>query len=343
MPASERLFTRRSVLASMATAAALAACGTSLPGVTKPPRKIGLLSTGAYAAPDAPPYVAFREGMRANGFIEGRDYEVDYRFGAFDADLILRWARELALSAEVIVAGTTGATQAARVATSEVPIVMIASHDPIEAGVVRPGGNVTGQSLAGGDLMPAQLDYLQQIRPVRRLGYLSPALPSYGPTYPSVTDTFERRMRVAAGAIGIEVIAPTIRTTSDVAPALASLATEPIDALHVIESPTWFVPGTHKPIDEVVDFAIHRGLPTMGGHRMYANAGLLATYGDTRPFAEMHRSAATFVARILRGTAAKDIPVERPSSFELVVNAKTAAAMGLNVPGSVIARADVIR
>jgi putative tryptophan/tyrosine transport system substrate-binding protein len=347
MPVSTHLLTRRSLLSRTAATAAVAACGTALPGVPPAARRIGLLSTGAAAPADAPPFAAFREGMRTRGFIEERDYTIDYKFGVFDPDLLLRWARELALSVEVIVASTTGATQAARVATSEVPIVMVASHDPVDAGVVlsltSPGGNVTGQSLAGGDLMPAQLDYLRQIRPLRRLGYLSPSLPSYGPNYPSVTDTFERRMRSAAGALGIEVVAPQIRAAGDVPAALATLGSEPIDALYMIESPTWFVSGASLPINEVVAFAIRRGLPLMGGHRMYAKAGVLATYGDVRSYADMHRSAATYVARILRGAVAKDIPVERSSGFELVVNATTAEAMALEVPRTLLALADVIR
>lgn len=307
-----------------------------------------MLSTGMAVAPDDPPYAAFRDGMRAEGLVEGRDYVVDYRFGVFDANLLVRWAHELVSEgADVIVASSTGATQAARAATSNVPIVMVASHDPVEAGVIaslaKPGGNVTGQSLAGGDLMPTQLDYLQQIAPVRRLAYLSPSLPSFGPAYPSVTDAFERRMRVAAGAFGIEVIAPKIQTTADVSAALASLASEPVDALYLIESPMWYVPGTRRPIDEVVDLAVRRGLPSMGGHRMYAQAGLLATYGEARPYTDMHRSAATFVARILRGSAPGDIPVEPSTRFELVVNLKTAAAMRREVPRSVLDRAAVIR
>jgi putative ABC transport system substrate-binding protein len=346
VPTSERGLTRRTLLRATAAAVTVVGCGTALPGIPGPVRRIGLLSTGAAAPADAPPFAAFRDGMLANGFVEERDYAMAYKFGVFDADLLLRWARELVMSAEVIVVSSTGAAQAARVATSEVPIVMVASHDPVDAGVVlsltAPGGNVTGQSLAGGDLMPAQLDYLQQITPLRRLGYLSPSFPSYGPQFPSVTDTFEHRMRSAAGAFGIEVVAPPIHSVGDVSGALASLATESIDALYVIESPTWFVPGTSKPINQVVDFAIHRHLPVMGGHRMYAQAGVLATYGDTRSLAEMHRSAATYVARILRGAAPKDLPVERPTSFELVINTTTAAMMGLNVSQNLLAHADVI-
>ena len=246
----------------------------------------------------------------------------------------------------MIVASSTGATQAARVATSDTPIVMVASHDPVDAGVVlslaKPGGNVTGQSLAGAVLMPTQLDYLQEIKPLRRLGYLSPSLPSYGPGYPSVTDAFERSMRSAAAALGVEVIAPRIRVLGDVSPALAALASEAIDALYLIESPMWFVPGTRRPIDEIVDFAVRRRLPSMGGQRGYAQAGLLATYGEARSPADLHRTAARYVAQILRGVPPGDLPIDVPAFFELVVNAKTAAAMALEVPRYVLDRAQLV-
>lgn len=306
-----------------------------------------MLSSGAAVGPDEPPYAAFRDGMRANGFIEGPDYEVVYRFGVFDPDLLLRWARELvADGAEMIVTSSTGATQAARVATSTIPIVMVASHDPLEAGVVtsltRPGGNVTGQSLAGGILMPRQLAYLQDTAQVRRLGYLSPSLPSPGPGYPSVTDIFERSMRTAATAVGVEVVTAPIRGTGDVSAGLASLATQGIDALHVIESPMWFVAGTRRPIDEVVDFAVRRRLPSMGGHRTYANAGLLLTYGEARPYVELFRGAAGYVAKVLKGAAPGDLPIDTPAFFELVVNAKTASAMTFEVPRYVIDRAALV-
>ena len=223
---------------------------------------------------------------------------------------------------------------------------MIASHDPIDAGVVkdlvRPGGNVTGHSLTGGDLMPLQLDYLQQITPVRLLAYLSPSFPGYGPSYPSVTDAFERRMRATAATFGIDVLAPRIQSTADVAPALATLASEPIDAVFLIESPTWFVAGTRRPIDQVVDFAARRGIPSFGSNRLYAQNGVLATYGDARSYVELHRTAATYVGGILRGTRPGDLAIDKPTRLELVVNAKTASAMRREIPPSVLRRASVI-
>ena len=344
---TSRRVSRRAVLRAAATVVAANACTFTRPRPTSGPQRIGVLSTGAAVGPNDPPYAAFREGMRSEGLIEGTDYEVSYRFGVFDADLLSRWAREfVSMGVQVILASSTGATQAARAVSTTVPIVMVASHDPIDGGVVpnlaRPGGNVTGQSLGGSGLMPIQLDYLLQITPVRRLGYLSPSLPQFGAAYPSVTEAFERRMRDTAVGSGIDMIAPKIRTVGDVKPALVFLESEQVNALFVIESPMWYVPGTAVPIRQVVDFAISRRLPTMGGHRIYADAGVLATYGDVRSFAEMHRSAARYVAAILRGTPPGDLPVEQSTHFELVINTKTASAIGLEVPQTVRALATLI-
>jgi putative ABC transport system substrate-binding protein len=319
-----------------------------------------MLSTGPAGTPDDAPHSQFREGMRAAGFTDvttsapsgtsETDYVIVYRSAVFNTDLLIQFARELvAWGAEVIVASSTGATQAARLVTSDVPIVMVASHDPIESGIVtqlaRPGGNVTGQCFTGAALIPRQLDYLQQIVPVRRLLYLSPSLISPGAGYPSVTDAFERSMRAAASAQGIDIVTPPkITSVIEVEPALASLTGERIDAVHVIESPTWFVPGTNRPINQIVDFALHRRLPSIGGWRNLAAAGVLASYGDVRQGHTLLRGAAGYVAKILRGARPGDLAIEPPPAFELVINATTASAIHLEIPKRVLNQAnDVIK
>ena len=334
---------RRQLLGTAAGLALGVACGTHLT-VPVHLRRIGMLSTGAAVGPDEPIYAAFREEMSAEGFIEGSDYEVIYRFGVSDPNLLQRWARELAnAGTDVIVASSTGATQAARFATSVIPIVMVASHDPVEAGVVAnlaaPGGNVTGQSLAGGTLMPAQLDLLQQIAPVRRLAYLSPSFPSPGQGYPSVTDIFQRSLLNAASARGIDVTVPPVRDIGDIAAVLAKLADERLDAVFVIESPAWLVPGTRLPMNEVVDFAVRHRLLSISGLRRYAEAGLLVSYGDARSMPDLHRGAARYVAQILHGATPGSLAIDTPKTFELVINAKTASAIGRDIPQHLIDRA----
>ena len=349
------MHTRRSLLKATAGVGLGAACRVATPGVIPArKRRIGMLSTGTALDPYDPagPFAAFRDGMRAEGFIEGAEYSVDYRFGNGEPDQVLRGAKDLVgLGVEIIVAGTTGATQAALAVTSFVPIVMVASHDPIDAGVVRdlvrPGGNVTGQSLSGAQLWPGQLELLKQLAPVRRLGYLSPYFPPIVRGYPrvvitSVTAMFERSFRAAAAVAGLEVVAPPIASTSDVGSVLATLEAERVDAVHLIESPTWFAQQTRSPINEVVDFAARRRIPSMSGLRHYAEVGLLATYGDARSGVDLYRSVTRYVAKILRGARPGDLSVEVPPVFELSLNAKTASMIGLDLPKHVVDRAAVV-
>jgi len=266
-------------------------------------------------------------------------------FRAFDdlVDLLAPLAKEpLALDVDVLVVTTTGSTQVARSLTSSVPIVMLASHDPVEAGVVmslaQPSGNVTGQSLMGGDLMPKQLEILREIVPVDRLAYLSPHLPAPAPGYASVTDIFERSMRAAAAAARIEVRSFMMRDPNELDGVLRALATDDVDALYVIESPFWFARRPQRPIDQVVEFARQRRLPSIAGARFYAEQGLLMSYGDARPIAELWRTVTRYVARILRGAKPADMPIQRPTRFELTVNMKTAGTLGLTLPRTLLDR-----
>ncbi len=288
----------------------------------------------------------FREGMRGEGFVEGDDYTLDVRAAGSSTELLVPLARELvALEPALILAVTTGSTQAARAVTSAVPIVMVAAHDPVEAGVVtslsHPGGNVTGQSLMGGDLMPKQLELLAEIAPLKRIAYLSPHLASPAPGYVSVTDTFERSMREKAGARGIDVRALKWSEPAELVTLLTALNAEGVDAIFMIESSTWFTPPAPRPLDRVVEVAIRRRLPSISGARGYADAGLLMTYGSVVG-PDNWRTVTRFVARILRGAKTADIPVERPTRFELVVNSKTASALGVTLPQALLDRADVV-
>jgi putative ABC transport system substrate-binding protein len=310
-------------------------------------RRIGILTSGDAQPPDAAPFAAFRDGMNREGFSEDGDYAVIYRFGVSDAARTFQFAKELVrMNVDVIVTSSTAPTQAARAATSVTPIVMVASHDPVEAGVVAslaaPGGNVTGQSLSGGVLMPLQLDVLEQVTSLRRVLYLSPIFPSPAPGYASVTEIFRDLFLQAASARGIDVLDPVVRTTHDVKSILAGIQNERLDAIYLIESPTWFSAGTSVPIDEVVDFATRQRLVSISGMRMYADRGLLASYGDGRSTAALWRGAAHYVARILRGARPASLPVEGPTAYELIINAKTAAAIGREIPQQLLARAAVV-
>lgn len=325
-----------------------AACGPTASSTTsKRPRRIGMISSGPTLAPDHPSNVAFRDGMKAEGFAEDSDYVLEYRFAEGRTDQLVSLAKELvALDLDVIVAATTGATQAARAVTTTVPIVMVASHDPVEAGVVanlaQPGANVTGQSLVGADLMPKQLEILREVARVQRVGYLTPFVPSPASGYPSVTDIFERSMREKVAAFGMDMRTFTLRQPGDVQQVVAALTSEPVDALYLIESPIWFGQQARRPIDEIVEFATRQRRPSIAGARGYAQAGLLIAYGDARPIADLYRSVTRYVAKILRGARPGDIPVERPTKFDLTLNLKTASALGLELPKSLLDQAALI-
>jgi putative ABC transport system substrate-binding protein len=283
--------------------------------------------------------------MTEEGFIDARDYVLDARPAEANIEQILPLARELVASGpDLILSVTTGTTQALRAVTERIPIVMVAAHDPVEAGVVadlaHPGGNITGQSLMGGDLMPKQLEVLGIVVPLRGLGYLTPDVPSPAPGYPSVTDIFERSMRQHAMAVGIDVRTLRWRRSADVDGLLGGM-TDRVDALFLIESASWFSPPSPTPLEHVVEFARRRRIPSFAGARGYAEAGLLMSYGS-QVGPDTWRGAAGFVARIFRGAQPADLPVTRPTRFELVLNEKTANAIGVVFPRVLLERADTI-
>lgn len=284
--------------------------------------------------------------MRAEGF-EASDYVLEIRAADGSTERLTPLAKDLlSLDVDLLVVTTTGSTQAARALTSSVPIVMVGSHDPVDAGVVtslaHPGGNVTGQSLMGGDLMPKQLEILREVVRADRLAYLSPSVPGPAPDQASVTDIFERSMRQAAAAAHVDVRSFMMREPREIDGVLTALAAVDIDALYVIESPFWFSRQPVRPIDRVVEFAGRRRLPSITGPRVYVEQGLLISYGDARPGTELWRGVTRYVARILRGAKPADLPVERPTRFELAVNTKTAAALGLILPRTLLDRVDTL-
>lgn len=336
--------TRRRLLLGTAAATIVSGCAPQAV-VPRGPRRIGYLSSGP--APTDAQRTALREGMKEEGFIEDVDYVIHVRAADGKTEGLVALAKELvSLDSDLIIATTTGSTQAARAVTSTVPIVMVSAHDPVEAGVVadlaRPGGNVTGQSLMGGDLMPKQLELLREVTGVRRLAYLTPHVPSPAPGFASVTDVFERSMREKAGAVGIDVSTFTMREPSGLDTVLAALNAQEADALYLIESAAWAAPPAPRPIDRIVQVSLRRRLPSIVGARFFAQAGLLMSYGDANPIEERLRSVSRFVARIFRGAKPGDIPVERPTRFELVLNVKTATALGLTFPRTLLDRADTI-
>jgi putative ABC transport system substrate-binding protein len=277
---------------------------------------------------------AFAQRLRELGWIDGRNLAIEYRWAEGRNERYAEAAAELVrLKVDIIVTVATPATLAAKQATTIIPIVFGAATDPIGTGLVqslaRPGGNVTGLSNQISDTSGKKLEFLREIVPsLRRLAIL--ANPGNPAVLPDVVET-----QTAAGKLGLEVTTSEVRRAEDITPAFDALVETHTDALYVCTDPLL---NTYR--IRVNTLALAARLPTIHGLRGYVEAGGLMSYGPNLP--DLLRRAADFVDKILRGAKPADIPVEQPIKFDLVINLTTAKAPGLNVPQSLIARADEV-
>jgi putative ABC transport system substrate-binding protein len=266
------------------------------------------------------------------GWIEGRTVAIEYRWAEGRSERFAEIAAELVqLKVDVIVTAG-GAVVAAKQATTVIPIVFAVASDPVGTGLVaslaRPGGNVTGLSVQATDLVGKRVEVLRELVPgLRTLAIL--ANPGYAAAVRELSG-----VRVAARLLGLETIALEIRTAEDIVSALATL-TGRADALYVCIDPL-----TDTDRVRIASLALRARLPTMSGYAGGVEAGSLAYYGPNIP--NLFRRAADFVDKILRGTKPSGIPVEQPTKFDLVINLKTAKALGLTVPDKLLARADEV-
>ena len=234
----------------------------------------------------------------------------------------------------MLVIDSTPAGLAAKRATSTIPIVLAASGDPVGNGLVgslaRPGGNITGMSLMTPELSAKRLELLKDMVPtVARVAVL------WNPDNP-LAQLHWRDLEVAAPKLHVQLQAVEVRRATDLERAFATVAGWQADALLVIEDPT-LLPALQT---EIVDFAVRHRLPTMTGVRSLVDAGGLMSYGASFP--DMYRRAATFVVKILQGAKPSDLPVEQPTKFDLIMNLKTAKALGITIPPSLLLLADEV-
>ena len=283
--------------------------------------------------PDADPPQALRQGLRDLGYIEGQNVVIDWRYQLGRGDRLPTLAAELVrLKPDVIVADVTVAIRAAMQATSTIPIVMASSADAVGSRLVtnlgRPGGNVTGVTIMLGEMSAKRLQLLKELAPnVSRVAILwNPALQ----WHPAMLKDVE----AAAPSLRLQPIAIAVRSRDDFGNAFAEIASARVDALFVSETMT---PSARR---QLVDFAAKTRLPTMFHNRDYVAAGGLISYAPN--FAAMYRHAAAHVDKVLKGTKPGDLPVEQPTKFELVINMKTAKALGLTLSPSILARADEV-
>jgi putative ABC transport system substrate-binding protein len=292
---------------------------------------IGFL--GANPSIESQRVAAFVQRLRELGWIEGRTVSIEYRWAEGRSERYAENAAELVrLKVDVIVASTTPPSLAAKQATAVIPIVFAAATDPIGTGLVaslaRPGGNVTGLATQMSDTIGKKLEFLREVVPdLRRLAIMANA-----GNPGSMLDMSEAE--ATARRLGLEVTTSEIRRAEDIAPAFEAFRNR-VDALYLCPDPLMNTNRTRINI-----LAVGARLPTMHGHREYVEAGGLMSYGPN--LASQFLRAADFVDKILRGAKPADIPVEQPTKFDLVMNLTTAKALGLDIPPTLLARADEV-
>jgi putative ABC transport system substrate-binding protein len=296
--------------------------------------RIGYLSGGSSTAPQHL-IEAFRQGLSELGWVERRNIVIDYRFAEGRLDRLPDLAAELVqLKVDVIVAAPTPPAVAAKNATGAIPIVMISANDPVGQGLIaslaRPGGNVTGSSYSvSQEIYGKQLGLLTELVPkVRRVAVLSnPAAPSLVPAIGAV--------KIAARSLGVQLQFLEARGPNEFDGAFAAMAKEHAGALLVLTDPVFSLHRTR-----LADLAAKSRLPAAYTNRLPVEAGGLMSYGPSFP--DLWRRAASYVDKILKGAKPGDLPVEQPTKFELVINLKTAKALGLTIPPSLLGRADEV-
>jgi putative ABC transport system substrate-binding protein len=295
--------------------------------------RIGILD---YGSAESDYWNAFRERMRELGYVEGRNLAIEARSASGNQATLASEAAELVkLKVDLIVTRGTTAALVAGAATREIPIVMAtgAGADVIRAGLVsslaHPGGNVTGVVSISGELAFKRIELLKILVPrASRVGILADA------TNPPSID-IAKNMQKGAESLGLTTVTRGVQNPSEYEAAFDGLRRERSDAVVIITSPVFFTARAR-----FAELALKYRLPTMLGAREYVDAGGLASYGTDYP--DLFRRAAEFADKILKGAKPGDLPVEQPTKFELIINLKTAKALGITIPQSLLLRADEV-
>ena len=281
---------------------------------------------------DSPIWNAFRHGLRDLGYLEGQNIVFDYRYAGGLPDRLAWVAVELVhRPVDLIATFGTPPTLAAKQATTTIPIVMMGVGDPVGSGLVsslaRPGGNITGNTILGPEVAGKRLQLLKEVIPsLSRVAFL------WNPDNASHPAQLAE-LRVAVEALGIKLLPVPVRSSDEFDNAFAAMMRERPDAFLMTNDPF------HQlSIGRIIDFLANNRLPGMFVTREVTVAGGLLSYGASLP--DLFRRGAVYVHKILQGTKPADLPIEQPVKFELVVNLKTAKAMGLSIPESFLLRAD---
>jgi ABC-type uncharacterized transport system substrate-binding protein len=296
--------------------------------------RIGYLLTVPLAEKPSPERVAFLQGLRDLGYIAGQSITVEYRAAAGNLELLPDLVAELVdLNVDVIVVSGFQAVQATKQATKTVPIVMVAAVDPVATGLVaslaRPGGNVTGLTLNHPETGGKRLELLREVSPrVSRIAVLS------NRDNPAIAAEWSE-IQAAARSLGVALQPFDVKQAQDLLSVFSEMTRRRPGALLIVLD-TIIAPYRQL----IAEFTVKNRVPSILAMRDYAEWGGLLSYGPSLP--ELYRRAASYVDRLLKGTRPSDLPIERPTKFELVINLKTAKALGLTIPPSVLGRADQV-
>ena len=323
----------RTLMWARALAIALAILVTPIAADAQQPGKIPRI--GVLASIRSPATEGFERGLRELGYVEGKNILIEWRLVQGKFERLPEFAADLVrLKVDVIVAPATPYVLAARNATATIPIVFALVADPVAAGFVaslaRPGGNITGLSNIGGELNAKRLELLKEAVPkVRQVGVLTnPA----GAGFPLAEVLKE--LEVAARLLGVQLQVQHARAQSEIDGAFAAMSREGARAVIVVSGSQMFYAERTR----LATLALKAGLPTMSEFPESVEAGGLMSYAANTP--DLMRRSAHYVDKILKGAKPADLPVEQPTKFELVINLKTAKAIGLTIPQSVLLRAD---
>lgn len=326
---------RRTVIAGIASAGSAAGLRVVRAQPAAPLKRVAALVGGAESDPVIKARVtAFRDGLRQHNWVEGRNFQIDIRWGAADSDQINAYAKELVgLAPDVILGTNTPTMRALKQATTKIPIVFTGLADPITDGVVtnlsKPEGNITGFTSFNGAIGGKWLQLLREV---------APATDHVAAIYNPDTAPFAIFMPVleqVSTQLGIKLSRAPVKDLGAIERAVADLSSVPNGGLIVV--PDVF---TSLYRTQMFDFAAKRRVPSVCPLRSFVTGGGLISYGSN--FDDLFRQAASYVDRILRGESPRDLPVQEPTRYELIVNQKTAKALALAIPPALLAQADEV-
>jgi putative ABC transport system substrate-binding protein len=294
---------------------------------------VGFLSTLSPSNMAANVLNEFRQGLKEAGFVEGQNVKIEYRWAEGHYDRLPALAADLVRRQVVVIAATGGepSPQVVKAATQTIPIVFMANGDPVEAGLVaslnRPGGNLTGVTIFGMMAAGKRLELLRQLMPkAGMIGYLM---------NPNNPNRELDNVQAAARSLGRQILVLNADGGPEIDTAFATIAQQRVAALLVASDPLFF-----DRRDQLITLAARQAIPAIYYLRAFCQAGGLASYGNN--LADMYRQVGTYAGRILNGERPADLPVMQSTKFELVVNLKTAKALGLTIPPRLLALADEV-